>query len=93
MKFDLPEPSADLVKDLLDIEQTRGQLSAESKAKIVQAAQRIEVLERACWSVAAQLDEAANVRAGLMDSEQRQQEVQNHIRKTMTSAATQLRGA
>lgn len=89
MNFALDETPKDLGAQLREIEQTKGQLSAASKAVLVAAAKRIELAD----DCARQLEEALKLRAGLMDSDSKQQEVQKAIRTTMLNVAARLRGA
>ena len=67
------------------------QAPKQIKPLMLQAANELHDWQRVASDVVRELTEAAELRAGLMDSESRAAEVQRQVRQTMTGAAARLR--
>jgi hypothetical protein len=68
-------------------------MNQETKPRgpLAQALKQVEEYQELCRQCAQQLDDAASVRAGLMDSDSRRAEVQRQIQSTLAHVAQRLR--
>jgi hypothetical protein len=57
-----------------------------------QALRQLDELKELCRACAQELEDAASIRAGLMDSDSRRAEVQRQIQATLAHVAHRLRG-
>lgn len=57
-----------------------------------QALRQVEKYQELCRACAQQLEDASQIRAGLMDSDSRRAEVQRQIQATLADVAHRLRG-
>lgn len=88
MGFALPDDVPDTAQALRDIEQ---QLPKQHRALILQAATELDTLKRVVADGAHELERAAALRAGQMDSQSRSDEIARDVRMTMTSLAQRMR--
>lgn len=88
MKFELAEQHTDLPTTLRELEP---QAPKQIKPALIEAAQELERWRNIARECADQLEEAARLKSGLMDSESRQIEVQRQIRMTLEQVAARLR--
>lgn len=90
LAFKLPDDVADLSEALRGIEQ---QLPKQHRDLILQAATELAALKQLCHESAQELELAALMRAGQMDSQSRSDEIARQVRATMTGLAERLRAA
>lgn len=88
MKFELPEEIGDISSALMDLEP---QAPKNLKPVIVKAAQDIRNMREVIKTVAMQLEQAAVMRVGQMDSQSRADEVVKIISMTLSTCASSLR--
>jgi hypothetical protein len=62
------------------------------RGPLAQAQKRVEELTDLCASCAGELEQAASIRAGLMDSDQRRAEAQRQNQQVLARVAQRLRG-
>lgn len=95
MSFALPamKPSADATsKWLRDIEQNAPKnTEKEIRGALLQAAKELEAWHKLAADTARQLDEAANIRVGQMDSLSRVDEKQRGVKSTLLELARRFR--
>lgn len=91
MNFKLPDEPVDLSIALREIETSRGALSADAKAVLIMAASALEDFKRERDDAVRDLEAAAAMRTGQMDSQSRLDEVARQIRVTLTTVAQRLR--
>jgi hypothetical protein len=88
LAFSLPDESADVAQALRDLEP---QAPKAIKAVMLQAATELDAFRRLCEEGAQELELAANLRAGQMDSQSRADEIANQVRQTLRSVAARMR--
>lgn len=92
MTFELPESAKTTAAYLRDVEQNCAKTTPkEVRAALLDAAKALETWERLAEDTARQLEEAANVRIGQMDSHSRADEIQRGIKATMLDLAARFR--
>jgi hypothetical protein len=92
VSFGLPPAPADTASYLRDLEQNCAKTTPkEVRAALLRAAQELEDWQRLGLDTANQLDEAANVRIGQMDSHSRVDEIQRGVLATMRDLAARFR--
>jgi len=62
------------------------------RGPLAQALKQVDELKELCTSCATELEEAATLRCGLLDSDSRRAEVQKLIQATLATVAQRLRG-
>jgi hypothetical protein len=94
MTFALADPMTppDLVDHLRELEQTAKRADlAEVRGALIAAAVEIEHWRAIATSAAEQLEEAARLRIGTMDSQSRVDDVTRQVKSTLTQVAHELR--
>lgn len=87
MKFKLPE-GTDSAAALRELEP---KLPAQFRDTYLQAINELEERKRFCQEAADELEAAANLRAGQMDSQSRADDVARQVRQTLVSIAARAR--
>jgi len=62
------------------------------RGPLAQALKQAEDMRELCQSCAAELEQAADLRCGLLDSDSRRADVQKQIQATLANVAQRLRG-
>lgn len=88
LAFSLPDDSPDIAQALRDLEP---QAPKAMKATLLQAANELNAFKRLCSEGAEELELAASLRAGQMDSQSRADEVASQVRQTIRSVAERMR--
>lgn len=88
MTFELPEEPTDAASQLRSFEP---QAPKQMKAAMIAAAAQLEANTRLMADCAAELEEAAKLRVGFMDSDSRAEQVTRQVRTTLESVAARLR--
>lgn len=88
MKFELPEQYPNVATVLRELEP---QAPKHIKAVMLQAANELDDFHRIAADAVRELDEAAALRIGMMDSQSRVDEVSRQIRTTLMTIAGRLR--
>jgi hypothetical protein len=92
MPFELPPDRKDTASLLRELEAAApNPVPKNIRAAMIQAAQELESWQKLGEDAARQLEEAANVRIGQMDSHSRVDEVQRGVRSTMLELARTFR--
>lgn len=88
MTFEFPEHCDDTAAALRACE---SQAPKQMKELVIRAANELEDFHRVSADAARELDEAASLRIGQMDSQSRADEVSRQVRTTLASVASRLR--
>ena len=88
MTFELPADPIDAASQLRSLEP---QAPKHMKAVMIAAAAQLEAHTRLMADCASELEEAAKLRVGFMDSDSRAEQVTRQVRTTMESVAARLR--
>lgn len=93
MGFALPDsPKTTTAAFLREIEQSCAKTTPkEVRAALLDGAKALETWERLAADTARQLEEAANVRIGQMDSHSRVDEIQRGVKRTMLDLAARFK--
>lgn len=92
MTFELPNSTKKTSAFLRDMEQNCSKTTPkEVRAALIDGAVALETWERLAGDTAKQLEEAANVRIGQMDSHSRVDEIQRGVKRTMLDLAARFR--
>jgi hypothetical protein len=92
MTFEVPPEPTDTASFLRDLEQNCAKTTPkEVRAALITAAQELEQWKKRGHDAARQLEEAANIRIGQMDSHARVDEIQRGVRSTMLELARAFR--
>ena len=93
MTFALPPERTDTASLLRDLEASAPNPTPKAiRAAMIQAAQELERWQKLGEDAARQLEEAASVRIGQMDSPSRMDEIQRGVKNTMLELARAFRG-
>jgi hypothetical protein len=92
MTFEVPPDPTDTAAFLRDLEQNCPKTTPkEVRAALIKAAQELDAFYKLADDAARQLEEAANVRIGQMDSHARVDEIQRGVKCTMLELARAFR--
>lgn len=92
MTFALPAERTDTATLLRDLEQSAPNPTPKNiRAAMIQAAQELEDWQKLADDTARQLEEAAKIRIGQMDSHSRADEIQRGVKATMLDLAQRFR--
>lgn len=92
MKFEAPEEVNNIATTLRGLEELHSKnLSAAVRAVMRQAADKLDDYEHLVDDALLELDVAASLRIGMMDSESRIDEITKQIKLTITSVASRMR--
>jgi hypothetical protein len=92
MTFELPPQPTDTASFLRELEQTCAKTTPkEVRAALITAAQELERWQKLGEDAARQLEEAANIRIGQMDSHARVDEIQRGVKRTLLDLARAFR--
>ena len=75
-----------------ELDATEFEAASKPRGPLAQAQRQLVEIKDLCASCAGELEQAASIRAGLMDSDQRRAEIQRTIQATLAQVAQRLRG-
>lgn len=93
MSFELPTRSADIASTLRELEQNAPRpTSKEIREALIQAAQKLDDQRKLFTNIAAQLEEAANIRISEMASTSAVNDIQRGVKSTLLELARRCKG-
>ena len=91
MTFELPPTSPTTAAELRDLEQNAPNVTPKSiRAALIQAAVKLENYETQCAYCVRLLNEALNLRTGVMDSESRAHENERRVKQAIQEVVERL---
>lgn len=88
MTFKFDEPIADIAVTLRELEP---QAPKHIKAVMLQASAKLDAYQELCRAGARDLEHAASLRIGMMDSQSRADEISRTVRNTMIELARKMK--
>jgi hypothetical protein len=91
MTFKLDDAPPDLAATLRELEAEERKLSPRARALLVLSATMLESQRSLLEDAAKELEEAAGLKIGMMDSQSRADDVSRQVRATLVTLATRIR--